>query len=148
MILANVTFVVLGLLFARFFAQVINIDRKCLIPLIFICCLVGAYAINNVLYDLITCAVFGFVGYVMIRYDFPVAPMVLAQILGGMMESNFRRSLVMSRGDPLIFFTRPITVVILVLAAFTTVVAVRRQRQALRLEAAQVASLQPDTETN
>jgi putative tricarboxylic transport membrane protein len=142
MIAANVTFVVLGLLFARFFAQVINIDRKYLIPLIFICCMVGSYAINNVLYDLFTCVIFGFIGYIMIRYDYPVAPMVLAQILGGMMESNFRRALAMSRGDPMIFLTRPITVVILLLAAFTTVVAVRRQRQALREEAAQLARLE------
>jgi putative tricarboxylic transport membrane protein len=132
MILANVAFVVLGLLFARFFAQVINIDRTYLIPLIFISCMVGAYAINNVFYDLVTCVVFGFVGYLMMRYDFPVAPMVLAQILGAMMESNFRRALAMSRGDPTIFLTRPITVTILVLAAFTTIVAVRRQRQALQ----------------
>jgi putative tricarboxylic transport membrane protein len=132
MILANVAFVVLGLLFARFFAQVINIDRKFLVPLIFVSCMVGSYAINNVFYDLVTCVVFGFIGYLMIRFEFPVAPMVLAQILGGMMESNFRRALAMSRGDPTIFATRPITVTILVLAAFTTIVAVRRQRQALR----------------
>lgn len=136
MILANVTFVVLGLFFARFFARVINIERGYLVPLIFVCCMVGSYAINNVLYDLVTCVIFGFVGYLMIRYGFPVAPMVLAQILGGMMESNCRRALVMSQGDPTIFLTRPITVVILLLAAFTTVVAVRRQRQALRQEAA------------
>jgi putative tricarboxylic transport membrane protein len=136
MILANITFVVLGLIFARFFAQVINLDRKYLTPVIFICCMVGSYAINNVFYDLITCVVCGFIGYLMIRYDFPVAPMVLAQILGGMMESNFRRALTMSRGDPMIFLTRPITVTILVLAIVTTIVAVRRQRQALRLEEA------------
>ena len=142
MILANIAFVVLGLGFARFFAQVINIDRKYLVPLIFVCCMVGSYAINNVFYDLVTCVIFGFLGYLMIRYDYPVAPMVLAQILGGMMESNYRRSLAMSQGDPTIFLTRPITVVILVLAAFTTIVAVRRQRQALRQEAAQVAALE------
>lgn len=135
MILANLCFVILGLAFARFFAQVINLDRKFLVPLIFICCMVGSYAINNVFYDLVTCAVCGFIGYLMIRYEYPVAPMVLAQILGGMMESNFRRSLVMSQGDPSIFLTRPITVVILALAAFTTIVALRRQRQALRQEA-------------
>jgi putative tricarboxylic transport membrane protein len=142
MILANICFVILGLAFARFFAQVINLDRKYLIPLIFICCMVGSYAINNVFYDLVTCVIFGVLGYLMIRYDFPVAPMVLAQILGGMLESNFRRALTMSRGDPTIFLTRPITVVILVLAAFTTVVAIRRQRQALKQEAAQLAALE------
>jgi putative tricarboxylic transport membrane protein len=132
MILANLAFVVLGLAFARFFAQVINIDRTYLVPLVFICCMVGAYAINNVFYDLVTCVAFGFIGYLMLRYDFPVAPMVLAQILGGMMESNFRRALAMSRGDPSIFLMRPITVGILALAMFTAIVAVRRQREALR----------------
>ncbi len=141
MISANAVFVILGLIFARFFAQVINIDRKFLVPLIFICCMVGSYAINNVFYDLVTCVICGFVGYIMIRYDFPVAPMVLAQILGGMMESNFRRALTMSRGDMSIFFTRPITVTILALAAFTTIMAVRRQRDALRQEAAQLEAL-------
>ena len=53
MISANIVFVILGLIFARFFAQVINIDRKFLVPLIFIACMVGSYAINNVLYDLV-----------------------------------------------------------------------------------------------
>jgi len=144
MIAANVTFVLLGLLFARFFAQVINIDRKYLIPLIFITCMVGSYAINNVLYDLVTCAIFGFLGYLMLRYDYPVAPMVLAQILGSMMESNFRRGMVMFRGDATLFLSRPIALTILALAAFTTFVAVRRQRQALRLEAAQLAALGSD----
>lgn len=133
MITANLVFVVLGLTFTRFFARVVSIDRKFLVPLIFICCMVGSYAINNVLYDLATCVVFGFIGYLMMRYEYPVSPMVLAQILGAMMESNFRRSLAMSRGDLTIFIRRPITVVILVLAAFTTFVAVRRQRQALRM---------------
>lgn len=142
MIAANVTFVILGLIFARFFAQVINLDRKFLVPLIFITCMVGSYAINNVFYDVATCAIFGFLGYLMLRYEYPVAPMVLAQILGAMMESNYRRAMTMSRGDPTIFLTRPITVVILLLAVFTTFVAVRRQRQALKLEAAQLAKLE------
>jgi putative tricarboxylic transport membrane protein len=135
MIVANFMFVILGLTFARFFARVINIDRRCLVPMIFIACMVGSYSINNVLYDLATCVFFGFLGYLMIRYDYPVSPMVLAQILGAMMESNFRRSLVMSRGDPSILVTRPIALTILILAAFTTITAIRRQRRALRAQA-------------
>ena len=135
MIVANLIFVIFGLTFARFFAKVINIKRQYLIPLIFIACMVGSYAINNNFFDLATCVFFGFLGYLMIRYDYPVSPMVLAQILGAMMESNFRRSLAMSRGDPLILVTRPIAVTILVLAIFTTVTAIRRQRSALRQQA-------------
>lgn len=74
-------------------------------------------------------------GYVMMRYGYPVWPMVLAQILGAMMESNFRRSLAMSPGDPSILVTRPIAVTILILAIFTIVTAIRRQRRALRQQA-------------
>ena len=135
MIVANFMFVILGLTFARFFARVINIDRRYLVPMIFIACMVGSYSINNVLYDLATCVFFGFLGYLMIRYDYPVSPMVLAQILGAMIESNLRRSLVLSRGDPSILVTRPIALTILIMAAFTTITAIRRQRRALRAQA-------------
>jgi putative tricarboxylic transport membrane protein len=103
--------------------------------------MVGSYAINNVLYDLVTCVIFGFLGYLMIRYDFPVAPMVLAQILGGMMESNYRRAVVTFHGDVSQFLYRPIAMTILVLAAVTTYVAVKRQREALKQEAEQLAKL-------
>jgi putative tricarboxylic transport membrane protein len=82
MIVANLIYLVLGLAFARLFAKVINIDRRFLVPLIFIACMVGSYAIGNDIFDMITCVFFGFIGYIMIRYDYPVSPMVLAQILG------------------------------------------------------------------
>jgi putative tricarboxylic transport membrane protein len=132
MITANLVFVILGLTFARLFAKVINIDRRFLVPLIFIACMVGSYAIGNDIFDMVTCVFFGFIGYVMIRYDYPVSPMVLAQILGVMMESNFRRSMAMSRDHLSILVTRPIAVTILILAALTTITGIRRQRKALR----------------
>jgi putative tricarboxylic transport membrane protein len=71
----------------------------------------------------------------MIRYDYPVSPMVLAQILGVMMESNFRRSMAMSQDHLSILVTRPIAVTILILAALTTITGIRRQRRALRQQA-------------
>jgi hypothetical protein len=83
-----------GLMFARLFAKVINVDRRLLVSLILIACTVGPYAMDSDIFDTTTCMFFGFIGYVMIRYEFPVSPMVLAQILGVMMESktNGRRS--------------------------------------------------------
>ena len=135
MITANIVFVILGFMFAPLFARVINIDRRFLVPLIFIACMVGSYAIGNDIFDMITCVFFGFIGYVMIRYDFPVAPMVLAQILGVMMESNFRRSMAMSQDSLLILVNRPIALTILLLAAFTTIAGIRRQRKSAEMEA-------------
>ena len=76
----------------------------------------------------------------MIRYDYPVSPMVLAQILGVMMESNFRRSMAMSQDDLLILVTRPIAVTILILAAVTTITGIRRQRKALKQQATMEAA--------
>jgi putative tricarboxylic transport membrane protein len=134
MITANIVFVILGLTFARFFAKVININRRFLIPLIFTACMVGSYAINNNIFDTMTCVFFGFIGYLMIRYNYPVSPMVLAQILGVMLESNFRRSMAMSQDDLSILVTRPIALTILVLAAFTTISGIRRQRKVLQME--------------
>ena len=135
MIIANIVYVILGFMFARIFAKVINIDRRFLVPLIFIACMVGSYAIDNDIFDMITCVFFGFIGYVMIRYDYPVSPMVQAQILGVMMESNFRRSMAMSQDNLLILVTRPIALTILILAAFTTITGIRRMKKSAELEA-------------
>ncbi len=135
MIMANFVFVILGLTFARFFAKVISVDRRFLVPLIFLACMVGSYAIDNDIFDMITCVAFGFLGYILIRYEYPVSPMVLAQILGVMLESNFRRSMAMSRGDLSILVTHPIALTILLLAAFTTVTGILRQKKSLEMEA-------------
>jgi putative tricarboxylic transport membrane protein len=127
MIVANISFLIIGLFGARYFAKVLNVDRRLLVPAIVLFSLVGAYALNNNGADVWVCLIFGIVGYLMQRYDFPVSPMVLAMILGAMAESNFRRSLAMSQGDPIIFFSRPIACAILILAVLAAVSAVRRQ---------------------
>jgi putative tricarboxylic transport membrane protein len=127
MIVANLAFLFLGLLGARYFARVLNVDRRLLVPAIVLFSLIGAYALNNNPSDVWVCLLFGVLGYFMQRYDFPVSPMVLAQILGAMAESNFRRSLAMSQGDPMIFISRPLACAILLLAVIAAVAAVRRQ---------------------
>lgn len=127
LIVANISFMVLGLLGARYFAKVLNVDRRLLVPTIVLFSLVGAYALNNNPSDVWVCLIFGVIGYLMQRYDFPVSPMVLAVILGAMAESNFRRSLAMSQGDPMIFLSRPIACAILIIALLAAISAIRRQ---------------------
>ncbi len=78
--------------------------------------LVGAYSVNNSVFDLGVTVVFGLLGYVMRRLDFEPAPLVLAMILGPQLEAALRRSLIYSRGDLLVFFQRPISAVLLALA--------------------------------
>ncbi|MBC7292740.1 MAG: hypothetical protein H5T84_01310, partial [Thermoleophilia bacterium] len=77
---------------------------------------VGSYAINNSLFDVFLAVSLGVLGYGMTKLGFPLPPLLLGLILGPMAESNFRRSLTMSHGDPMIFVTRPISLVLLILA--------------------------------
>ena len=128
MICANLAFVLFGLLGARLFALVVQVDRRVLMPVVCLLSLVGAYAIDNNPFDVWVTLTFGAIGWLMQRNGYPVSPLVLAIILGPMMESNLRRSLVMGLGSPAIFFERPIALVILAAAILTLVAVLRRMR--------------------
>jgi TctA family transporter len=80
-----------------------------LIPLIVYVCAIGAYAVNNSATDIWYLMIFGVVGYVFKKLDYPLAPLVLAPVLGDMAESALRQSLIMSQGSPLIFVASPIS---------------------------------------
>ena len=129
MICANLAFVVVGLLGARVFALVVQVDRRVLVPIVCLLSLIGAYAIDNNPGDVWVTFAFGVLGWLMQRYGYPVSPLVLAVILGGMMESNLRRSLVMGQGSVELFLSRPIALGILAAAAITFVTVLRRMRR-------------------
>ena len=129
MICANVAFVIVGLIGARLFASVVRVDRRVLVPIICLLSLIGAYAIENNPMDVWVTLIFGVVGWLMQRNGYPVSPLVLAVILGGMMESNLRRALVMGQGDVAMFLDRPIALAILAAAALTFVAVIRRMRR-------------------
>jgi len=78
--------------------------------------MVGAYSMNNSIFDVWVCIGFGIIGYIMQKVDMPSSPIILAVILGPMAESNLRRALVFSGGHASILFSRPIAVVLMVLA--------------------------------
>ena len=133
MFLANIIFMLFGLFAIKYIARVINVPKPILTPIIFILCIVGSYSINNSLFDLLIMMFFGVLGYLMDKYKFPVSPIVLALILGPMVESEFRRSLLLSSGSFSIFFTRPICVAILTLTVISVVGAYIQQRKKHRL---------------
>lgn len=122
MLAAYVIMFILGIFFSRMFAKVALIPKGILAPVILVLCVVGSYAINNNYVDVIVMFVSGLIGYGLQRYDYPVSPIILALILGPMAEGAFRRSLVMSQGSYEIFFTRPITLTLLVISVATLVV--------------------------
>lgn len=122
----------------RVFTRIVQIRRGYLLSGILLFCLVGAFAVNNSLFDLKVAIGFGILGFVMQRHGYPIAPLVLAMILGTIIEDRLRQTLVMSQGSWLIFVTRPIAATLLVLTGLSLIFAVRQQRKlAAMMEAAQ-----------
>jgi putative tricarboxylic transport membrane protein len=96
--------------------KVLRVPFRILFPLILLFCLIGCYAIQNNVFDILVMIFFGVVGYVLRKFEYETAPLLLAFILGPMLENAFRQSLVMSSGELSIFFTRPISCVALILS--------------------------------
>jgi putative tricarboxylic transport membrane protein len=88
-----------------------------LFPLILMFCIVGVFASGNAVFDVFVMVVFGVLGYLMRKFGYEPAPMVLAFVLGPMLENNLRKSLILSHGDFTIFVERPISAVCIILAA-------------------------------
>ena len=121
----NVVMLVIGLAGARQFARVLNVSKKALMPVVLTLCFVGSYAVQSNVFDMRVTLVFGIIGYLMLKREFPVAPMVLGFILGALAENNLRLALVMTGGDASVFFRRPISAVFLALAAVSVLYSLR-----------------------
>jgi putative tricarboxylic transport membrane protein len=104
------------LAFVPFFAAILRIPFAILTPLIIVVCAIGSYAVHNSMLDVWYMLIFGVIGYVFKKLDYPLAPLVLALVLGDMAESALRQSLIISQGSLAVFFTRPIAGAITVLA--------------------------------
>ena len=114
----NLIGVLMVLLFVPLFAAILRIPFGILTPFIVTACAIGAYAVHGSMADIIYVLPFGVLGYVFKKLDYPLAPLVLALVLGDMAESAFRQSLIMSQGTLLVFFQRPIAAVITAVAIF------------------------------
>ena len=134
MIMAQLILLVVGLSGARIFAKLITVDRRILTPVIFFLCVVGSYAMRFSFFDVGLSLIIGIIAYFMEYYDYPVSPILLALILGPMAEQNLRRSLIISHGDPTIFFTRPISAAFIVLAIVVTVSSYYRIKKSMERE--------------
>ncbi len=115
--IGNLMLLVLNLPLIRIWVKILQIPRALLYAAILVFATLGVYSASNSLVDVLIMYVIGVVGFFMRRYDFPVGPMILGVILGPMMETQFRRALQVTQGDLSIFVTRPISLVILLLAA-------------------------------
>ena len=105
-----------------FFLRLVNVPRQILFPVILVLCVVGAFALNNLWADVWTLFGFGILGFLMVRYGFPLAPIILGVILGDQIEVNLVRA-VMTSSDLALFVTRPISGALLALTIVSVVVA-------------------------
>jgi putative tricarboxylic transport membrane protein len=117
--LASTAMFVLGLAMVKPLTKVLLVPRQKLMPIVFVLCVVGAYAITGRIFDVGVMVVFGIIGYYMREMEYPVAPLVLGIILGDILDKNLRRALIISDGSLLPFFTRPISAALFIITLLT-----------------------------
>src|SRR5690606_24687424 len=109
---------VLGLTVAPLLSKVIGIKQRHLFPIVALLCIIGSYAASTNIFDVLLMLIFGILGFLMRRREYAVAPMVLGLVLGGIMDSNFRRAMSLLSSSDNIFgdlFLKPITIILSVL---------------------------------
>jgi putative tricarboxylic transport membrane protein len=107
-LVAHPLMVLICALGARLFLRVVTVPKSILIPNVLVLCVIGAYALSNIMDDVVVLLLFGFVGYALVKLRFPLAPLILGLILGDQIEVNLLRS-IMSDPNPWLFITRPIS---------------------------------------
>ena len=110
---------IFGLAGIPLWIKIISTPRALLLPAIAAIAIIGAYGKDYSMVDVWLMTGFGFLGYFLRKYKFPVTPVILALVLGGILEENFRRALIMSDGSYSIFFTKPISLVLLIMAVLS-----------------------------
>lgn len=113
---ANVLMFIMGMGLMRGYVKVLSVPEYFVIPTILVLCVVGSFAINKSYFDVLVMFCFGLLGYILNKLEIPLSPIVLAFILGPMAEKNFRRALMLSKGDYGVFFSRPLTIILFAVA--------------------------------
>jgi putative tricarboxylic transport membrane protein len=135
MFIGNFLLLIMNLPMAGLWAKITMVPQKLLFPIILAIAVVGAYSVNNNLFDVAVMIAFGIVGYIFKKVDIPLAPIVLTFVLGQLMEGALLQSLIMFKGDFFALFTRPISGTLLVLSiiiiSFSIYAGVRNKKGAL-----------------
>jgi TctA family transporter len=129
--IGNLMLLVLNLPMVGIWIRLLRTPYRLLYPAILVFCCIGVYSVNNSHFDVMLTALFGIAGFVFKKLDLSPSPLILGLVLGPVLEQNLRRSLVLSHGNPMIFFNRPISLTLLILAAaFVVVMALSELRKA------------------
>jgi len=128
MYIGNIMLLILNLPLIGLWVQVLKIPYRLLFPLIIFFTLIGSYATNYSIEDLYITIIFGVIGYLLRKFDYQLVPIVLAYILTPLLEQALRQSLLISDGSFLIFFRRPLSLVLLILAILALVLPAVKRR--------------------
>ena len=141
LILVNAFMFVQGRFLTNLFAKVVSVPQEILTPIIVMFCFAGAFSVNKNVFDVGVCVVFGVIGWLMNKYEFPLSPILLALILGPMCEKNFVRYMNIQRGNFFAIFTSPIAMVFLIVAVGTILFSIYNQSKINKREAAHKAAM-------
>jgi putative tricarboxylic transport membrane protein len=138
--LGNLMLVLLNLPLIGLWVRLLTIPYYVLFPAIVVFSAIGVYTVNSNAFDLFTVALFGAVSYLLVKLGCEPAPLLLGFILGPMLEENLRRAMIISRGDPTVFITRPISAGLVVTAVLVLIVvlmpAVAKKREEVFIDEA------------
>lgn len=134
-IIASLVQYLVGSLFLPILARTVRLPDGVIAAGIMAFAVLGAFAIRSLMFDVWMTLGFGLLGYAMKKLAFPVAPVILAMVLGYLIESNYRTALVASQGDYAVFVTDPISLVFLILSLISVLVPLRRAWRARRARA-------------
>ncbi len=115
--IGNLLLLVLNLPLVGIWVRLLAVPYRLLYPSILLFCCIGVYSVNNSLFDVLLTVAFGLLGYLFIKLRCEPAPLLLGYLLGPLMEENLRRAMLLSRGDATVFFTRPLSLSLLILCA-------------------------------
>ena len=130
--IGNAMLVVLNLPLIGMWIKLLSVPYKALYPAILIFCVIGSYSINNAVFDIYIAALFGLIGYAFAKLKCEPAPLLLGFVVGPLLEENLRRALLLSRGDASVFFTQPISAILIAIAVALVLIlalpSVRKER--------------------
>jgi putative tricarboxylic transport membrane protein len=136
--IGNLMLVVLNLPLIGLWVKLLKVPYHVLFPIIMVFCSIGVYSVNSNVYDLYAVAFFGLLGYALLKLKCEPAPLLLGFVLGPMLEENLRRAMILGRGDPMTFLTRPISLTLLLMALAVLVIVflpqVRQKRSEVFVE--------------
>jgi putative tricarboxylic transport membrane protein len=137
--IGNFMLLIINLPLIGVWVRLLAVPYRLMVPAISLLCCIGVYSINGQAFDIVVMMVFGLVGYLLVKFDFEAAPLILGFVLGRMMEENLRQAMIIARGDLRALVSRPISAALLTAAAGLVLIAlmpkIRKGRARVFVEA-------------